>query len=60
MPKWLIAFVVVLVAALASVSDAAADRRVALVIGNGAYKNVPALPNPPNDGADVAAAFERL
>ncbi|MGZ5854589.1 MAG: caspase family protein [Xanthobacteraceae bacterium] len=60
MPKWLIAFVVVLVVALASVGNAAADRRVALVIRSGAYKNVPALPNPPNDGADVAAAFERL
>jgi uncharacterized protein len=34
--------------------------RVALVIGNGAYKNVPVLPNPPNDAEDVAAALERL
>lgn len=41
------------------VVDAHADRRVALVIGNGAYRNVPALPNPPNDAADVAASLKR-
>ncbi|WP_426437524.1 caspase family protein [Bradyrhizobium genosp. P] len=40
---------------------AAADgRRVALVIGNGAYRSVPALPNPPRDAGDVAAALRRL
>jgi uncharacterized caspase-like protein len=37
-----------------------AEKRVALVIGNGAYKSVPALPNPLNDAQDVAAAFARL
>jgi hypothetical protein len=36
-----------------------ADRRVALVIGNGAYRNAPKLPNPPNDAQDVAAALKR-
>lgn len=39
--------------------DAHADKRVALVIGNGAYRNVPALPNPTNDAADVGAALKR-
>jgi len=39
--------------------DAHADKRVALVIGNGAYRNVPALPNPPHDAVDVAAARKR-
>lgn len=37
--------------------------RVALVIGNGAYKNrsrIPALPNPPNDGRDMAEALRKL
>ena len=34
---------------------AAADRRVALVIGNSAYKQVPTLNNPANDAADLAA-----
>jgi hypothetical protein len=43
-----------------SVSAAADGRRVALVIGNGAYRSVPALPNPPNDAGDVAAALRRL
>jgi uncharacterized caspase-like protein len=39
---------------------AAVERRVALVIGNGAYKVAPALPNPTIDGKAVAAAFKRL
>src|SRR5262245_5067232 len=35
-----------------------ADTRVALVIGNGAYRNVPRLTNPANDAVDVAAALK--
>ncbi len=35
----------------------AAQKRVALVIGNGAYENAPGLNNPKNDAADVAAAL---
>jgi uncharacterized caspase-like protein len=38
---------------------ASAETRVALVIGNGLYRNVPRLPNPPNDANDVAAALKR-
>jgi Caspase domain/VHL beta domain len=38
---------------------ALADRRVALVIGNGAYAHAPHLPNPPHDAEDVAAALKR-
>jgi uncharacterized caspase-like protein len=45
---------------LGSAWPAHAQTKVALVIGNGAYQNVPALPNPPHDAADIAAAFERL
>jgi uncharacterized caspase-like protein len=37
-----------------------AEKRVALVIGNGAYRSVPALDNPINDAADMAMALERL
>jgi uncharacterized caspase-like protein len=37
-----------------------AEKRVALVIGNGAYRNAIALPNPRNDAEDVSAALERL
>jgi uncharacterized caspase-like protein len=36
------------------------EKRVALVIGNSTYRNVPALTNPTNDASDVATAFERL
>ena len=32
-------------------------KRIALVIGNGAYENVPELRNPRNDSADLAAAL---
>ncbi len=48
------------VAVLVQSDRCLAERRVALVIGNGAYQNAPALPNPPHDAADVAAAFQRL
>ncbi|MGY4575631.1 caspase family protein [Bradyrhizobium sp. USDA 3256] len=42
-------------------APAASDgKRLALVIGNGAYKSVPALSNPPNDAGDIAAALQRL
>jgi len=37
-----------------------AEKRVALVIGNGAYRNAIVLPNPRNDAEDVSAALERL
>ncbi|WP_426424338.1 caspase family protein [Bradyrhizobium genosp. A] len=47
-------------AGVASTAAAAEGRRVALVIGNGAYRNVPALLNPPNDANDIAAALKRL
>lgn len=37
-----------------------AERRVALVIGNSAYRFAPELPNPRNDAAAVRAALQRL
>ena len=33
------------------------DARVALVIGNGAYRHIGRLPNPPNDANDMASAL---
>jgi len=36
------------------------ERRVALVIGNSAYRAAPALPNPGNDAQDVAAALRAV
>ena len=41
-------------------SPALAEKRVALVIGNGAYKSVPKLTNPINDAADMSTALQRL
>jgi uncharacterized caspase-like protein len=41
-------------------ADAWAEKRVALVIGNGAYIKAPHLPNPVHDADDVAAALKRL
>ena len=41
-------------------AHAAAEKRVALVIGNNAYANAPALPNPKQDASDIADALGRL
>jgi hypothetical protein len=41
-------------------SPADAEKRVALVIGNAAYKNADTLQNPRNDALDVAAALQRM
>jgi uncharacterized caspase-like protein len=41
-------------------SEARAEKRVALVIGNAGYQNTTALGTPSNDAADIAAALERL
>jgi uncharacterized caspase-like protein len=40
--------------------SAGAESRVALIIGNGAYRSVPSLPNPPNDAKDVAEVLHSL
>ena len=45
---------------LALVSPAVAEKRVALVIGNSAYVNAPALANPANDASDVAAKLKAM
>ncbi len=45
---------------IAVAGTAEAESRVALVIGNGGYQNVPALANPPNDARDVAQALSAL
>jgi hypothetical protein len=51
---------VALALALAGPAGAVEERRVALVIGNGAYAALGPLRNPVNDAADVAAALESL
>ena len=52
-------FFLTLILLFLTFSAANAEKRVALVIGNGAYKNVPKLPNPANDASDVATALAR-
>jgi uncharacterized protein len=49
-----------LVAFLISATSAEAGLRLALVTGNGKYKNVPALENPANDAADLAKALRNV
>jgi len=41
-------------------AEAAFDKKVALIVGNAAYENAPALANPVTDAKAIAAAFERL
>ncbi|MEY9757111.1 tetratricopeptide (TPR) repeat protein [Bradyrhizobium yuanmingense] len=41
-------------------ASATTGRRVALVVGNGAYKNVHALPNPPRDSKLIAGVLRDL
>jgi uncharacterized caspase-like protein len=50
----------VAVGIFASSSVARADKRVAFVVGNGAYRNVATLPNPPVDAAAMAAILRNV
>jgi TPR repeat protein len=45
---------------LAAAAPARAEGRVALVVGEGGYRSVPELANPPNDARDVADALKAL
>lgn len=47
-------------ALFASLVPSLAEKRVALVIGNSTYQNVPALKNPKNDATDTSRALKRL
>ena len=49
-----------LLIALVFVTPAAAEKRVALVIGNSTYQNVPRLDNPRNDAALMAETLSAL
>jgi uncharacterized caspase-like protein len=50
----------VLLAACAATPGSQSRTKLALVIGNAAYENVPALSNPANDAADMCAALRRV
>jgi hypothetical protein len=54
---FLIAVVVIFSSTLAAGDG---ERRVALVVGNAAYRHTNTLANPRNDGADIAAALRKL
>jgi TPR repeat protein len=58
--KSTVAAVLAVVALALAASPARSEARSALVIGNGAYRYVPALANPPNDAKDVAVAMKSL
>jgi uncharacterized caspase-like protein len=53
--RWLSLFFLILL----TCGSAQAERRVALVIGNSAYKSVPRLVNPVNDAALVGSMFKK-
>jgi uncharacterized caspase-like protein len=57
---WIVAALLVSLELFAGIAPTIAAERVALVIGNGLYQKVQALPNPPQDAADVGHALERL
>jgi uncharacterized caspase-like protein len=57
--RYVIVFLSV-VCMLFSVDAAQADRRVAFVVGNGAYKNVQPLPNPPIDAKSMASVLRNV
>jgi uncharacterized caspase-like protein len=54
-------WVLLIAAAVLAIPQCAdAQSRVALVVGNGTYQKVPALPNPLHDAQDVSDALKRL
>jgi Caspase domain len=56
----LLFFVGLLVGAVFTISDARAERRIALVIGNSSYAHAQALRNPRNDANDLAQSLQTL
>src|SRR6267154_2729953 len=55
-----LALIVSLICFAFTASAAKADRRVAFVVGNGTYKNVSPLPNPPIDAKSMAAVLRNV
>ena len=56
---WLLSLLACCLACSLGCGPALAEKRVALVIGNGAYASAPRLFNPIHDAEDVAAALKR-
>jgi Caspase domain len=59
MPRLLIT-VLGLIGCVAATTQAMAERRVALVVGNAQYIHTQPLPNPRNDAQDMAASLRKL
>jgi uncharacterized caspase-like protein len=57
---WLSVLVALMVGSAVFRTEAAEQKRVALVIGNGAYQHAPTLTNPVNDAHDVAVLLRTL
>src|SRR5262245_40482436 len=53
-------FAVAMAAAVVLVQPAAAQKRLALIVGNPAYTHAGTLANPANDANDMAAALKEL
>jgi uncharacterized protein len=60
MSRRLVVMLLWLTAMACIAGPATAGTRLALVIGNGKYVNVPTLENPPNDAADLANALRSV
>jgi hypothetical protein len=61
--EWIMRFLIAAISAaafLVSVNVAKADKRVAFVVGNGAYPNVAALPNPAVDAKAMAKLLRNV
>jgi hypothetical protein len=57
---WLAAVAATALLVITYSSEARADKRVALVVGNSAYKNVSVLPNPVNDATAIATMLKSV
>src|SRR4051794_41372957 len=53
-------FIACLICIAFTATAAQAEKRVAFVVGNGAYKNVAALPNPPIDAKAMAGVLRNV
>ena len=58
--NWIATVVALAAAWLVTTGPASAERKVAFVVGNSAYLNVPRLPNPRNDASDLIARLKSL
>jgi formylglycine-generating enzyme required for sulfatase activity len=58
--RWLLVIGWTILAASFGATPATADKRVALVIGNAAYRQMPRLTNPVNDAEDVGKSLRDL